>query len=94
MVLSDAGSVSDSRSCEIFSFQPDRGAKRPRDEDRREESRSRQKTAGRDARRAPVRSEADGEEQTADGEKILERLMDQDAEDPEVVVLHSTTGSL
>uniref|UniRef100_A0A673N201 Beta-catenin-like protein 1 n=1 Tax=Sinocyclocheilus rhinocerous TaxID=307959 RepID=A0A673N201_9TELE len=40
------------KSCEIiFSFQPDRGAKRPRDEDSREESRSKQKTAGRDTGR-------------------------------------------
>uniref|UniRef100_A0A8C1Z807 Beta-catenin-like protein 1 n=1 Tax=Cyprinus carpio TaxID=7962 RepID=A0A8C1Z807_CYPCA len=70
---------------------PDRGAKRPRDEGSREESRSRQKTAGRDARRAPVRSEADGEEQTADGEKILERLMDQDAEDPEGELVDEST---
>ncbi|KTF94315.1 hypothetical protein cypCar_00029005, partial [Cyprinus carpio] len=77
---------------------PDRGAKRPRDEGSREESRSRQKTAGRDARRAPVRSEADGEEQTADREKILERLMDQDTEDPEfggqVVALMVQTWSV
>uniref|UniRef100_A0A672NGQ9 Beta-catenin-like protein 1 n=1 Tax=Sinocyclocheilus grahami TaxID=75366 RepID=A0A672NGQ9_SINGR len=73
------------KSCEIiFSFQPDRGAKRPRDEDSREESRSKQKTAGRDTGRVLVRSEPDSEEQTGDGEKILERLMDQDGEDPEV----------
>uniref|UniRef100_A0A671LGT2 Beta-catenin-like protein 1 n=1 Tax=Sinocyclocheilus anshuiensis TaxID=1608454 RepID=A0A671LGT2_9TELE len=62
---------------------PYRGAKRPRDEDSHEESRSKQKTAGRDGRRVLVRSEADSEEQTGDGEKILERLMDQDGEDPE-----------
>uniref|UniRef100_A0A8C1EX75 Catenin beta like 1 n=1 Tax=Cyprinus carpio carpio TaxID=630221 RepID=A0A8C1EX75_CYPCA len=76
---------------ELLNYQPDRGAKRPRDEGSREESRSRQKTAGRDARRAPVRSEADGEEQTADREKILERLMDQDTEDPEGELVDEST---
>ncbi len=83
-----------SPSCEItFSFQPDRGAKRPRDEDGHEESRSKQKTAGRDAGRVLVRSEPDREEQTGgDGEKILERLMDQDGEDPEVRRKHSHVG--
>uniref|UniRef100_A0A672NC50 Beta-catenin-like protein 1 n=1 Tax=Sinocyclocheilus grahami TaxID=75366 RepID=A0A672NC50_SINGR len=68
---------------ELLNYQPDRGAKRPRDEDSREESRSKQKTAGRDTGRVLVRSEPDSEEQTGDGEKILERLMDQDGEDPE-----------
>uniref|UniRef100_A0A671PA16 Beta-catenin-like protein 1 n=1 Tax=Sinocyclocheilus anshuiensis TaxID=1608454 RepID=A0A671PA16_9TELE len=80
------------KSCEIiFSFQPDRGAKRPRDEDRHEESRSKQKTAGRDTGRVLVRSEPDSEEQTGDGEKILERLMDQDGEDPEGELVDEST---
>ncbi|XDV46512.1 hypothetical protein PO909_014398 [Leuciscus waleckii] len=64
------------------SFQPDRGAKRPREEDSHEESRGK-KSSGRDAGRVLVRSELDSEEQTGDGDKILERLMDQDGEDPE-----------
>ncbi|KAK9954691.1 hypothetical protein ABG768_016740 [Culter alburnus] len=69
---------------ELLNYQPDRGAKRPREEDSHEESRSKQKTAGRDGGRVLVRSEPDSEEPGGgDGEKILERLMDQDGEDPE-----------
>uniref|UniRef100_A0A673MQ76 Beta-catenin-like protein 1 n=1 Tax=Sinocyclocheilus rhinocerous TaxID=307959 RepID=A0A673MQ76_9TELE len=60
---------------ELLNYQPDRGAKRPKDEDSHEESRSKQKTAGRDGRRVLVRSEADT--------LAKSRLMDQDGEDPE-----------
>ncbi|XP_039530362.1 beta-catenin-like protein 1 [Pimephales promelas] len=68
---------------ELLNYQPDRGAKRPREEDSHEESRGKQKSAGRDAGRLLVRSDLDSEEQPGDGDKILERLMDQDGEDPE-----------
>uniref|UniRef100_A0A8C2L1R6 Beta-catenin-like protein 1 n=1 Tax=Cyprinus carpio TaxID=7962 RepID=A0A8C2L1R6_CYPCA len=83
---SDAGSVSDSRSCEIFSFQPDRGAKRPRDEGSREESRSRQKTAGRDARRHSEENDPDLREE------ILQKpgAADQVSRQPREVSLHLT----
>uniref|UniRef100_A0A9J7Y187 Beta-catenin-like protein 1 n=1 Tax=Cyprinus carpio carpio TaxID=630221 RepID=A0A9J7Y187_CYPCA len=77
---------------ELLNYQPDRGAKRPRGEDSREESRSKQKTTGRDAGRVLVRSEPDSEEQTGgDGEKILQRLMDQDGEDPEGELVDEST---
>lgn len=77
---------------ELLNYQPDRGAKRPRDEDSHEESRSKLKTAGRDAGRALLRSEEDTEEPTAgDGDKILERLMDQDGEDPEAELVDEST---
>lgn len=66
-------------------FQPDRGAKRSRDEDSKDESRTKHKTSGRDAGRLPVKGEVDSEEQRGgEGERILENLMDQDGEDPEV----------
>ncbi|TRY98616.1 hypothetical protein DNTS_005290 [Danionella cerebrum] len=61
---------------------PDRGAKRPRDESSSNESRSKQRL--RDPGRLLSRTDAEDEDlTTADGEKILERLMDQDGEDPE-----------
>ncbi|XP_055044506.1 beta-catenin-like protein 1 [Misgurnus anguillicaudatus] len=68
---------------ELLSYQPDKGAKRARDEDSKDESRAKQKMA-RDAGRFSVKGEFDSEEQGGgDREKILENLMDQDGEDPE-----------
>lgn len=68
---------------ELLSYQPDKGAKRARDEDSKDESRAKQKMA-RDAGRFSVKGEFDTEEQGGgDREKILENLMDQDGEDPE-----------
>ncbi|XP_057219413.1 beta-catenin-like protein 1 [Triplophysa rosa] len=69
---------------ELLNYQPDRGAKRSRDEDSKEESRTKQKGSGRDAGRLTAKAELDSEEQRGgEGEKILENLMDQDGEDPE-----------
>lgn len=84
-----------------FFLQPDRGAKRPREEDGgatggEDDSRGGKQQKGLGARElaryreaAGIGAEAGGEmresdELTADKKKILEKLMDQDEEEPEV----------
>ncbi|KAF6727999.1 Beta-catenin-like protein 1 [Oryzias melastigma] len=84
---------------ELLNYQPDRGAKRPREEDggaaggdddsrggkqqkglsSRELARHREAAAGIESRTEPW----EGDEQTGDKKKILEKLMDQDEEEPE-----------
>ncbi|XP_029995347.1 beta-catenin-like protein 1 [Sphaeramia orbicularis] len=80
---------------ELLNYQPDRGAKRPREEDGgatggEDEPRGgkQQKGLPRELARHRELAEVGGEmreteELTADGKKILERLMDQDEDDPE-----------
>lgn len=80
---------------ELLNYQPDRGAKRPREEDGgaiggEDEPRGgkQQKGLPRELARHRELAELGGEireteELTADGKKILERLMDQDEDDPE-----------
>lgn len=79
-------------------FQPDRGAKRPREEDggaagREENSRGGKQQKGLSAREVARHREAaaegraemrETEELTGDKKIVLEKLMDQDAEEPEV----------
>ncbi|XP_061745269.1 beta-catenin-like protein 1 isoform X1 [Nerophis ophidion] len=79
---------------ELLNYQPDRGATRSREEDAGEEegrSAKQQKvhhTRGRDGPGAGVdggadMAMADGEDSTAERKKILEKLMEQDEDDPE-----------
>uniref|UniRef100_A0A8B9JFN2 Beta-catenin-like protein 1 n=1 Tax=Astyanax mexicanus TaxID=7994 RepID=A0A8B9JFN2_ASTMX len=66
-------------------LQPDRGAKRPKEEDGGDEPRAKQKTSSREALRYTAMGEPEDEDME-DKEKILEKLMDQDEVDPEVLV--------
>ncbi|KAL7864099.1 hypothetical protein AOLI_G00155190 [Acnodon oligacanthus] len=66
---------------ELLSYQPDRGAKRPREEDGGEESRVKQKSSREPLRHAAMVEDEDEDPETK--EKILEKLMDQDEVDPE-----------
>lgn len=83
----------------LFILQPDRGAKRPREEDGgsaggEEDSRGGKQQKGLSARELARYREAAGmeggvemretEELTGDKRKILDKLMDQDEEEPEV----------
>lgn len=83
----------------IFTLQPDRGAKRPREEDGgavggEEDSRGGKHHKGLGARELARYREAAGigtdvgvemsDDLTGDKKKILEKLMDQDEEEPEV----------
>uniref|UniRef100_A0A8B9JFS4 Beta-catenin-like protein 1 n=1 Tax=Astyanax mexicanus TaxID=7994 RepID=A0A8B9JFS4_ASTMX len=63
-------------------LQPDRGAKRPKEEDGGDEPRAKQKTSSREALRYTAMGEPEDEDME-DKEKILEKLMDQDEVDPE-----------
>ncbi|RVE70156.1 hypothetical protein OJAV_G00061660, partial [Oryzias javanicus] len=92
---------------ELLNYQPDRGAKRPREEDggaaggdddsrggkqqkglsSRELARHREAAAGIESRTEPW----DGDEQTGDKKKILEKLMDQDEEEPEAEPVDEST---
>ncbi|XP_066527913.1 beta-catenin-like protein 1 [Hoplias malabaricus] len=67
---------------ELLNYQPDRGAKRPREEDGGEESRVKQKTSSREPPRIAAIIEAEIED-PEDKEKVLKKLMDQDEVDPE-----------
>ncbi|KAG9335236.1 hypothetical protein JZ751_005482 [Albula glossodonta] len=67
---------------ELLNYQPDRGAKRPREEDVDEDVRAKQKPpSGRELRHLEA-EDPDGEETSADRKKVLDKLMDHD-EDPE-----------
>ncbi|KAI1892310.1 hypothetical protein AGOR_G00132020 [Albula goreensis] len=67
---------------ELLNYQPDRGAKRPREEDVDEDVRAKQKPpSGRELRHLEA-EDPDGEEASADRKKVLDKLMDHD-EDPE-----------
>uniref|UniRef100_W5LCE0 Catenin, beta like 1 n=1 Tax=Astyanax mexicanus TaxID=7994 RepID=W5LCE0_ASTMX len=67
---------------ELLNYQPDRGAKRPKEEDGGDEPRAKQKTSSREALRYTAMGEPEDEDME-DKEKILEKLMDQDEVDPE-----------
>ncbi|XP_026873877.1 beta-catenin-like protein 1 [Electrophorus electricus] len=75
---------------ELLTYQPDRGAKRPREEDVSEESRVKQKTSSREPPRPAVLGEAESENKDSK-EKILEKLMDQDEVDPEGELVDEST---
>ncbi|KAL6483657.1 hypothetical protein MHYP_G00085290 [Metynnis hypsauchen] len=66
---------------ELLNYQPDRGAKRPREEDGGDESRVKQKSSREALRYAAMVEDEDEDPETK--EKILEKLMDQDEVDPE-----------
>ncbi|KAJ8390131.1 hypothetical protein AAFF_G00110050 [Aldrovandia affinis] len=62
---------------ELLSYQPDRGAKRPRDEDGDEDSRTKQKAIGpREHSRHLEGGDPDGDELGTDRKKVLDKLMD------------------
>ncbi|KAI4902209.1 hypothetical protein NFI96_031287 [Prochilodus magdalenae] len=67
---------------ELLNYQPDRGAKRPREEDGGEESRVKQKMSSREPLRHLAMAEVEDED-PENKERILEKLMDQDEVDPE-----------
>uniref|UniRef100_A0A3P9K4Y8 Catenin, beta like 1 n=1 Tax=Oryzias latipes TaxID=8090 RepID=A0A3P9K4Y8_ORYLA len=92
---------------ELLNYQPDRGAKRPREQEgraaggdddsrggkqqkglgSRDPARHREAGAGSEGRAEP----GDGEEQTGDKKRILEKLMDQDEEEPEAEPVDEST---
>ncbi|KAM6925136.1 beta-catenin-like protein 1 [Xenentodon cancila] len=90
---------------ELLNYQPDRGAKRPREEDggatgREENSRGGKQQKGLSAREVARHREAavegrvemrETEELTGDKKMVLEKLMDQDAEEPEAELVDESS---
>ncbi|XP_063063963.1 beta-catenin-like protein 1 isoform X2 [Engraulis encrasicolus] len=64
---------------ELLNYQPDRGAKRPREEDG-DEARSKTKASRDAARLQQMIAEAEGDEQEVDRDTILEKLLDHEEE--------------